>query len=68
MLKKYALLNIKIKDKQLSQAKSFKYLGVVVDEKLKWDVHIEQPFNKLGKMVSYLGIGSESLWICLNWN
>ena len=55
MLKKQALLNIKINEQQLSQVKSFKYLGVHVDEKLKWDVHIEQTRNKLSKMVNYLG-------------
>ena len=54
MLKKQPLLNIKIKEQQLSQVKSFKYLGVHVDEKLKWDVHIKQTCNKLSKMVSYL--------------
>ena len=25
-----------------------------VDDNLKWDVHIEQMYNKLGKMVSYI--------------
>ena len=55
MLKKQALLNIKINEQQLSQVKSFKYLGVHVDEKLKWDVHIEQTRNELSKMVNYLG-------------
>ena len=54
MLKKQSLLNIKIKEQQLSQVKSFKYLGIHVDDKLKWDVHIEQMCNKVSKMVSYL--------------
>ena len=54
MLKREPKLNVKIKEQQLSQVKSFKYLGVTVDENLKWDVHIEQLCIKLGKMVSYM--------------
>ena len=55
MLKRQPLLDVRIREKQLSQVKSFKYLGIVVDNNLKWDAHIEQMCNKLGKMVSYLG-------------
>ena len=54
MLKKQPHLNVKFKEQQLSQVKSFKYLGVTVDNNLKWDIHIEQMCNKLGKMVSYM--------------
>ena len=54
MLKKQPHLNVKFNEQQLSQVKSFKYLGVTVDDNLKWDIHIEQMCNKLGKMVSYV--------------
>ena len=50
MLKKQPLLNVNFKEQQLSQVKSFKYLGVTVDDNLKWDVYIEQMCNKHGKM------------------
>ena len=42
MLKRQPLLDVRIREKQLSQVKSFKYLGIVVDNNLKWDAHIEQ--------------------------
>ena len=54
MLKKQPHLNVKIKEQQLSQVQSFKYLDVSVDDNVKWDIHIEQMCNKLGKMVSYM--------------
>ena len=38
MLKKQPHLNVKFKEQQLSQVKSFKYLGVTVDDNLKWDI------------------------------
>ena len=55
MIKRQPLLDVRIREKQLSQVKNFKYLGIEVDDNLKWDAHIEQMCNKLGKMVSYLG-------------
>lgn len=50
------LTAIKIYGKSIHRVKSFKYLGVVYDEKLKWDTHIDQAVEK----------GKKAIWACRN--
>ena len=40
---------VKINDSPLEICKSFKYLGVVIDDKLKWDAHIKYISTKISK-------------------
>ena len=55
MLRKHSALNLRIKNNNLSQVESFKYLGVVIDPGLKWNLHIDELCKKVGRMISYLG-------------
>ena len=55
MLRKHNTLNLKINNNEISQVECFKYLGVYIDSKLKWDVHIDELCKKVGKMISFLG-------------
>ena len=54
MLAKCNSLNLRFSGETLSQVKNFKYLGVHVDDELKWNLHIEQLCKKVGKMINYL--------------
>ena len=47
-------MNLKINNNEISQVECFKYLGVYIDSKLKWDVHIDELCKKVGKIISYL--------------
>ena len=47
------LLNITINNQPISKVTNCKYLGIVIDEKLKWDAHIESLYKKL---IKYTGI------------
>ena len=40
---------VKINDSPLEICKSYKYLGVVIDNKLKWDAHIKYISTKISK-------------------
>ena len=40
---------VKINDSLLEKCKTYKYLGVVIDEKLKWDAHMEHIMPKISK-------------------
>ena len=42
---------IKINNAPLENCKSYKYLGVVIDEKLNWDAHIKYITPKISKHV-----------------
>jgi hypothetical protein len=42
-------INLTIADKCISRSKSVKFLGVFMDDKLKWDVHIHSVKQKLNK-------------------
>ena len=55
MLAKRGNLNLNFNGVNLSQVKCFKYLGVHVDDELKWTTHTEHVCKKTGKMISYLG-------------
>ena len=40
---------VKINDSPLEICKSYKYLGVIIDNKLKWDAHIKYISTKISK-------------------
>ena len=40
-------LNIKIEDQELALCHDVKYLGITIDENLKWSKHIEKVYSKL---------------------
>ena len=41
--------SVKINDSPLESCKSYKYLGVIIDDKLKWDAHIKYISTKISK-------------------
>ena len=51
---------VKINDSPLEICKSYKYLGVVIDDKLKWDAHIKYISTKISKACGALS----RLWNC----
>ena len=53
-LKKDPLLPIIIKDQAVSQVRSYKYLGVTIDDQLKWDKHASNVFKKANKRLYFL--------------
>ena len=55
MLSKCNEIDIKIRDICIEQVKSTKYLGIHIDRELKWDMHIENMCQKIGRLVSFLG-------------
>ena len=54
MLAKNSSLNLNFCGETLTRVKSFKYLGVHVDDQLKWNLHIEHLCKKVGNKISYL--------------
>ena len=40
-------MSIKINDTSLKRCASYKYLGVIIDEKLKWDSHVDYISKKI---------------------
>ena len=55
MLSKQNVLNIKLHKSPLNQVRHFKYLGLICDENLNWNNHIENMSQKIGKMIGFLG-------------
>ena len=55
MLSKCNELKLTLCKSTLEQVHFTKYLGLIVDNQLKWDVHIENMIKKIGRVVSYLG-------------
>ena len=53
-IKKDPLLSIKIKDQDVTEVNSYKYLGVTIDNKLQWDEHASNTFKKANKRVYFL--------------
>ena len=45
---------IQIKNQDVSQVQSYKYLGVTIDNKLSWDEHVSNTFKKANKRVYFL--------------
>lgn len=54
MLSKYNIFNVQISGKAITQKNVFKYLGMQLDPRLKWDIHIDEMCKKIGKTVNYL--------------
>ena len=55
MLKKCNRLDLNLKGHKIIQVKTFKYLGLYIDEELKWDAHVNHLCEKVGRMISFLG-------------
>ena len=55
MLAKHNVLKVTLNDTPLNQVHEFKYLGLICDETLSWNRHIESLLSKIGKMVGFLG-------------
>ena len=55
MLAKQNVLNVVLSESPLNQIRKFKYLGLICDETLSWNHHIETLLQKAGKMVGFLG-------------
>ena len=47
--KKTINTNYFIHGKQLTQTKNAKYLGVIINEKLSWNSHVDEVINKSNK-------------------
>ena len=47
-------LNTYIKDKSIEHTESCKYLGVIIDNHLKWNSHTDEVYNKIIKFTSIL--------------
>ena len=54
MLSRHDKLNICINGTPIQQVDHVKYLGFIVDNKLKWDIHVENLCKKARKLVNYL--------------
>ena len=55
MLTKHNALKLQIQGKCIQPQKSVKYLGVVIDQQLKWDAHLDYICTKVSKLVKFLG-------------
>ena len=68
MLSKHDNLTLQMKNIAIEKVNSTKYLGVCIDNELKWNIHVEHMCSKIGKMVGFLGrlryfVNEESLKI-----
>ena len=52
-IKKDPIVPIQIKNQDVSQVNSYKYLGVTIDNKLSWDEHVSNTFKKANKRVYF---------------
>ena len=55
MLTKHNDLDLQIRGTKIRNVDSVKYLGIFIDNELKWNTHIEHMCSKIGKMISFLG-------------
>lgn len=55
MISKKNVLRVSLNDISIDQVHHVKYLGVLVDEKLNWNLHIDNMLKKIGQMVGFLG-------------
>ena len=54
-LSKCNVLNVKIRDTNIVKVDSTKYLGINIDNELKWDAHINIMCQKISKLIGFLG-------------
>ena len=54
MLKKCDHVNVKVNGKKIKPVHSMKYLGMVLDPCLKWDLHIDQMCIRISKLIRLL--------------
>ena len=55
MLNKCTPLNLRIQGRCIQPQENVKYLGVVIDQQLKWDKHIDYSSAKVSKLINFLG-------------
>ena len=55
MLSKCDALNIQIRKINIKKVETTKYLGLHIDSRLKWDIHVNNMCQKISKMVNFLG-------------
>ena len=55
MLTKRKNLNVQISGKLIQCKEAVKYLGVIIDQELKWNDHIEYLCKRISKLVNFLG-------------
>ena len=55
MLARHDNLHFKINDINIKNVESVKYLGLLIDRELKWNIQIEKMCSKIGKMIGFLG-------------
>ena len=55
LISKKNVLRVSLNDVSIDQVHHVKYLGVLVDEKLNWNLHINIMLKKIGQMLGFLG-------------
>ena len=55
MLSKENCLNVNLGTTKIKQVNNVKYLGVICDDQIKWNTHIDKMVKKIGQMVGFLG-------------
>ena len=55
MLSKRKSLNVHISGNRIQSKETVKYLGVLIDQELKWNAHIENICTRISKLVNFLG-------------
>ena len=55
MLSKRKSLNVHISGNRIQSKETVKYLGVLIDQELKWNAHIENLCTRTSKLVNFLG-------------
>ena len=53
-IKKQPLLSITIKNQTVNQVQNYKYLGVTIDNQLKWEDQVSTVFKKANKRIYFL--------------
>lgn len=54
MLQKYNQVHITVNNARIQQVQSTKYLGMILDPNLKWNLHIDHMSNRISKLVRML--------------
>jgi len=47
-------ISFKVDNMDLDEVSSFKYLGIVINNRLTWQDHVNQMFSKINKMLGLL--------------